>query len=119
MRFALSDDFRLKHAKDFLQVKEWQNQLLILQRLFQVIKFLDFGVDTAYSSHQVFILARSGCMPPCKKDNPANFGQGGVSSQPFAVFSLWRKGLTLLKETRWMPRHPLCLSQLHGLGKLG
>src|SRR5216684_5710631 len=117
-RLELSDHLRLKHTIDFLQIKEWQNQLFILQVLFRGIKCLDFVVDPLI--HRIeFRLGQVRINSPVQEDDSINFSNGGMSSEPLTVFSLRTKRLALLNETCRMPCHPLCLGQLHGLGKLG
>src|SRR6266850_3699565 len=117
-RLELRDEFRLKHIIDFLQIKEWQNHLFILEILFRGIECLDFVVDPII--HRIkFCLGQVRMNSSVQEDVSINFGHGVMSSQPPTVFSLCTKRLALLNETCRMACHPLCFSQLHGLAKLG
>ncbi len=117
-RLQFGDNFRLKDIIDFLQIEEWQNQFFILQILFQGVELLDLVVDPVIDRIELG-LGQIGLNSAVQENDSSDFDHRGMSPQPLAVFSLETKRLALLDKACRMPRHPLCLGQLHGLRKLG
>ena len=53
-----------------------------------------------------------------QEDDSADFGHGGVLSQPLAIAPVRTESFPMLDETCRMARHPFGLGHLHRLGQL-
>src|SRR5271169_563271 len=83
-RLALSDDLRLDKSGNFLNVKKWENYLLVLQILFEGIEGLDFIANLRIDlvkSHFGHVRTDSAV----QEDHSSNLGYGRVLSQPLSI----------------------------------